>query len=131
MHGSTDNMYMPETKAALLNEIQKCQMKEIKCSKIRPVYYSPVLYITNNKHLEKYLVNKHPVVVNQMVMSLSSSIIGAGTTHYVRTFTTKQVDQFFTTNVVISDTPARHIFTEDHPQLQCVYGCFLYLSMYS
>jgi hypothetical protein len=52
------------------------------------------------------------------VQRLPSSIIGAGTTHHVRTFTTKLVDQFLTTSVVISDTPAGHIFTEDHPQLQ-------------
>jgi hypothetical protein len=37
--------------------------------------------------------------------------------------TTKHVDQFLTTNVVISDTPAGHIFAEDHPQLQwCLWG---------
>jgi hypothetical protein len=32
--------------------------------------------------------------------------------------TTKHVDQFLTTNAVISDTPAGHSFADDHPQLQ-------------
>jgi hypothetical protein len=60
---------------------------------------------------------------------LPSSIIGAGTTHHVRTFTTKHVDQFLTTNVVISDIPDGHIFTKIYPQLQwClwIFSLFIY-----
>jgi hypothetical protein len=63
------------------------------------------------------------------VQRLPSYIIGAGTTHHVRTFTTKLVDQFLTTSVVVSDTPDGHIFTEDHPQLQwCLwmFSVFIY-----
>jgi hypothetical protein len=61
---------------------------------------------------------------------LPSSIIGAGTTHHVRTFTTKHADQFLITNVVISDTPDGHIFTEICPQLQWCLWIFLYLSIH-
>jgi hypothetical protein len=56
--------------------------------------------------------------------------MGASTTYHVRTFTTKHVDQFLTTTVIISDTPASHIFTENHPQLQWFLWIFLYLSIH-
>jgi hypothetical protein len=59
-------------------------------------------------------------------MSLPSSIIDASTTHHVRTFTTKH-DLFLTINVVISDTPASHIFTEVYPQVQ---WCLWILSVF-
>jgi hypothetical protein len=46
-----------------------------------------------------------------------------------RTFTTKHVNQFPTTDVVISDTPAGYNFTEVYPQLDwClwIYSVFIY-----
>jgi hypothetical protein len=46
---------------------------------------------------------------------MPSFITDASTTHHVQIFTTKKkknIDQFLTTSVVISDTPAGYIFIE-------------------
>jgi hypothetical protein len=62
--------------------------------------------------------------------NLPSSITAETITHHVRTLTTKHVDQFLTINVVISDAPAGHIFTEVYPKLDWsvwIYSVFIYL----
>jgi hypothetical protein len=66
--------------------------------------------------------------VYMTLVSLPSSIIDASATHHVWTFTTKHVDQFLTTNVVISDYPTGHIFTEVYPQLQwCLWNVSVFI----